>query len=192
MKPSAASTSCFAQLWVSVSDTNSNPSLGLDVDESYSLTDAGLKAGTFVGALRGLETFSALVFQGAVPESFVVLDAPRFPHRGLLIDSSRHFLSVAKILRVVEAMSFAKLNVLHWHLVDAESFPLVVPEAPQLALGAYSNASVYSPSDVVSDCWNVLIGSHFVFKRLRLWHLRTIEAFVSFPRRMCRDTARRG
>jgi hexosaminidase len=141
----SATSSCFGQLSVSVSDND--PHLGLDVDESYALSEAGLKAATFVGALRGLETFSALVSQGSVPPFFAVADAPRFPHRGLLIDSSRHFLSVSKILRVVDAMSFAKLNVLHWHLIDAQSFPLVVLAAPQW--GAYSNSSVYTPNDVV-------------------------------------------
>lgn len=46
-----------------------------------------------------------------------ITDAPRFPHRGLLIDSSRHFLPVRTVYMVIDAMSYAKLNTLHWHLV---------------------------------------------------------------------------
>ena len=76
-------------------------------------------------------------------------DEPRFPHRGLLIDSSRNFLPVPALLRTIEAMAMSKLNVLHWHIVDAPSFPLLLPSAPTLAQrGAYSPAHTYSPDDI--------------------------------------------
>ena len=45
-------------------------------------------------------------------------------------------------------MSYAKLSVLHWHLVDRESFPLVLDSVPELAKGAWSAQEKYSTSDV--------------------------------------------
>ncbi len=74
------------------------------------------------GALHGLESFSQLVTwapRGPV-EYFIpntpisIEDAPRFKWRGALIDSSRHYLSVATILRTIDALSYNKLNILHW------------------------------------------------------------------------------
>ncbi len=147
-----SSQNCFDSLAVTLTDVNPSPSLGMDSDESYVLDSlSGIKANSFVGVLRALETFSSVIDRTslALPAVFSIADAPRFPHRGLLIDSARHFLSVGKILRIIDAMSFTKLNVLHWHLTDAESFPLFVSGAPKLVLGAYSGTAFYSPADVV-------------------------------------------
>jgi hexosaminidase len=41
------------------------------------------------------------------------------------------------------------MTTFHWHIVDSQSFPLVVPGFPELsAFGAYSPASIYSAQDV--------------------------------------------
>ena len=66
-----------------------------------------------------------------------------------MIDSSRHFLPLPVIMLHLDAMAAAKLNVLHWHIVDAVSFPYESTTFPQLSQhGAYSAAEVYSPADV--------------------------------------------
>jgi len=39
--------------------------------------------------------------------------------------------------------------VLHWHVVDSQSFPLEVTEFPELAkTGAYDASSIYKVADV--------------------------------------------
>jgi len=48
-------------------------------------------------------------------------------------------------------MSFNKLNVLHWHALDDNSWPLLSESYPEFAhAGAYCNLlrCMYSPSDV--------------------------------------------
>ena len=47
-----------------------------------------------------------------------IRDQPAFSYRGLMIDSSRHFLPTRLILETIDAMMYNKLNVLHWHIVD--------------------------------------------------------------------------
>jgi Glycosyl hydrolase family 20, catalytic domain len=51
----------------------------------------------------------------------------------------------ADILRTLEAMSYVKASTFHWHIVDSQSFPLVIPEFPELsAKGAYAVRSVHT------------------------------------------------
>jgi hexosaminidase len=108
------------------------------------------------GALRGLETFSQMVgYLGAsfLVNAAMVNDAPRFQHRGALVDSSRHFLALPALQAFVDALAYTKMNVLHWHIVDSQSFPYVSAAFPNLsAAGAYPPVErhTYSQADVVT------------------------------------------
>ena len=43
----------------------------------------------------------------------------------------------------------AQINTFHWHVVDSQSFPLVIPGFADIAeKGAYSASDVYAPEDV--------------------------------------------
>ena len=81
-----------------------------------------------------------------------VSDAPRFAHRGTLIDSARHFLPLDIIISHLDAMEASKLNVLHWHLSDDQAFSVSLPGAPELAAkgGASDGKLVYSRDDVAA------------------------------------------
>ncbi len=140
--------------------------LALRVSENYTLslpsgvgndTVAVLAADTQWGALRGLETFSQLfIWSGrGVPVSYctanaglAVADWPRYPWRGLLIDSARHFLPLSAIFATLEAASFNKINTLHWHIVDDQSWPLFSQQYPNFTAGAYCADCIYSHEDI--------------------------------------------
>lgn len=62
-----------------------------------------------------------------------VQDKPVYAHRGLLIDTSRHYLRVNTIKKIIDGMGHSKLNVLHWHATDSHSFPLQLPRIPEMA-----------------------------------------------------------
>lgn len=78
-----------------------------------------------------------------------IWDTPRFRHRGLLIDTARHYLPVGLIKTHLDAMEMAKLNVLHWHIVDDESFPYASKQVPELSEeGAFDPKAVYTGEDI--------------------------------------------
>lgn len=137
----------------------SHPQLGLD--ESYYLKISGrsveISAETVYGVLHALESFSQLVLFDFTSKQYIVRNAPwvikdepRFPHRGLMIDTSRHFLSLAAIRKLIRSLPYAKINVLHWHIVDSQSFPFESKTHPKLWNGAYSSQERYTQEDVAA------------------------------------------
>jgi hexosaminidase len=110
---------------------------------------------TVFGALRGLETFSQLVdfYSNNIYtiNKCSINDFPRFQYRGFLIDSSRHFLSLSSIYQQIDAMAYNKMNVLHWHIVDDQSFPYSSKIFPLLSeKGSYNPSHRYSFQDIES------------------------------------------
>jgi hexosaminidase len=135
--------------------------LTLGTEESYVLSlqsnDARngvstlIAANTFFGARNGLETLSQLIAYDEDTNSLKTLDratisdGPVFAYRGLLIDTSRNFLPIENIKRVIDGMSYNKLNMLHWHITDTHSFPFYSKSVPEMTkYGAYSKRQIYS------------------------------------------------
>lgn len=93
--------------------------LGPLTNETYRLETSPnkilIEAETVFGILRGLETLRQLLFskkgQLFVKAGVVINDYPRFPFRGLLVDTSRHFLPVELLLRNLDIMEMNKVGV---------------------------------------------------------------------------------
>src|SRR6266481_606832 len=123
-------------------------------DESYildvSTASARLRASTPLGTMHGLQTFLQLV--EVSPNGFAVpvvtiQDQPRFPWRGLMIDSARHFIPLDVIRRNIDGMEAVKMNVLHWHLSENQGFRVESKKYPKLhELG--SDALYYTQDEI--------------------------------------------
>jgi len=120
-------------------DHESKPTQELGEDESYTLdvAPAGAKihAANPLGALHGLQTFLQLI--SVTPDGFAapavhIEDQPRFPWRGLLIDSGRHFIPLEVLKRNLDGMEAVKMNVFHWHISDYQGFRVESHKFPKL------------------------------------------------------------
>ncbi|MEV0807312.1 beta-N-acetylhexosaminidase [Micromonospora sp. NPDC050200] len=115
-------------------------------DEGYRLDvtpgEVRITAGTATGLHHGVQTLrqllptaiespSPVAARWVVPGG-VIVDRPRFPYRGAMLDVSRHFFGVADVLRVIDHLARYKLNHLHLHLTDDQGWRIAVDSWPAL------------------------------------------------------------
>jgi len=139
-------------LHLRIATTNvTHPAITFEVSPTADITDAsgyrltvddgGIKviARTPQGAFYGSVTLWQLLTSAgsthgapAVVAHGVIDDHPRFAWRALLLDSGRHYQSVADIKQLIDWMSLNKLNVLLWHLTEDQGWRLEIPKYPEL------------------------------------------------------------
>ncbi|WP_087017948.1 family 20 glycosylhydrolase [Thaumasiovibrio subtropicus] len=114
-----------ANLIIDVADAPQHPVQNLDANEAYTIDvvdqQITLSSPSPYGAIRGIETLLQLVESTAtgyhIP-AVKIVDEPRFRWRGVSFDTSRHFIEFDVLLRQIDAMASAKMNVFHWHFWD--------------------------------------------------------------------------
>lgn len=78
-----------------------------------------------------------------------IVDSPAYPYRGLLIDTARHYLPVSLLEQQLDVLEWNKMNVLHWHITDSQSWPFESAVFPELSrAGSYCKECVYRVSDI--------------------------------------------
>jgi hexosaminidase len=111
----------------------------LDVTTHGVTIRADQPAGLFAGVqtLRQLlppavETGQRRPGPWTVPGGHIV-DHPRFPYRGAMLDVARHFFSVAQVKRYIDQLAMYKINTLHLHLADDQGWRIMINSWPRLA-----------------------------------------------------------
>jgi hexosaminidase len=134
----------------------SEPVQQLGEDESYRLQvtpeQIVLHAPNPLGILHGLQTLLQLAQvsdQGFVVPALTIEDKPRFPWRGLMIDTGRHFIPLDLLRQNLDLMEATKLNVFHWHLSEDQGFRIESKIYPLLQ--ANGSDGQYYTQDQVRD-----------------------------------------
>lgn len=100
-----------------------------------------IQAATAAGVLHGIQTLRQLLpsqlENDEIAEAIQLLcmtitDRPQFSWRGFMLDVSRHFFTTAEIKQILDWMSYLKLNVFHWHLMDDGGWRMEVKKYPNL------------------------------------------------------------
>merc|ERR1719219_2829943 len=174
-----------ATVYLELSVVSNAMDLELHQDESYTIglnnvngnIVVNILANTFFGARHGLQTLSQLMAYDCMQNSLmvvdkaIIIDKPVFTYRAITLDTSRNFYSIRSLKKMVDAMSYNKLNVLHWHITDTQSFPIFTKRRPQMvAYGAYSPYQVYYPEDIIE-----------LVKYARLRGVRIIPSWMLHP-----------
>ena len=105
-----------------------------------------------VHALATLGQFASTCHHANLP--LLIVDQPAFAYRGILLDTAREFYSADSIKKMIRMLSWSKLNVLHWHFADDQSYGLASEVVPEITESTYpldlNNTHTYSIADVKS------------------------------------------
>ena len=115
----------------------SAPGLG---EEGYRLSVAPdgvrISSSAPAGRFYALQTLRQLG-KGRIP-CMEIEDRPRFPWRGLLFDTCRHFFPVESLKRQLDLLAAHKMNRFHWHLTEDQGWRIQVDAYPKLTrIGAW-------------------------------------------------------
>jgi hexosaminidase len=121
--------------------------------EGYRLRADGeridITAPTAAGLFYGAQTLVQLLYPAAGTEWRVppieITDAPRFAHRGLMLDVARHFFGVETVCALIDRAAALKLNTLHLHLTDDQGWRLRIDAWPRLTEVAASGSANGDP-----------------------------------------------
>jgi len=167
---SASCNGAAGGLTVSFDVASRDSTLQAASNESYALSvtahrnpaqesaSAVIRAPHFAGAILALQTLAQLIAYDPEQGHHLVAvstveDAPAFRHRGVMVDTARHFLPITHLQKTIRAMGMNKMNVMHMHISDTASFPieLFTGKAPKLMEhGAYGPDQYYSAHDITS------------------------------------------
>ena len=95
-----------------------------------------LKANNAHGIFNACQTLVALLDNMKLASSPLpnlhVTDYPDMGHRGIMLDVARNFTKKADLLKLIDILSFYKMNVLHLHLSDDEAWRVEIPGLEEL------------------------------------------------------------
>ena len=135
----------------SFKNSNKAPVLKIRLEQVASLPEEGytlkttidqvlIQASSPTGAFYGVNSFLSLLppvfWKGGVQElvfsQVEIEDAPAFGYRGLFLDVARNFQSKQQVFKLLDLMSFYKLNVFHLNLANDEGWRIEIPGLPEL------------------------------------------------------------
>lgn len=113
----------------------------LKADAGVVEVSSGSDAGLFYGAVSLWQLLTAQPADASSATyiaSGTITDWPRYPWRGLMLDSARHYQSPEFIRKLIDAMALHKLNTFHWHLTDDQGWRIEIRKYPRLTeVGAW-------------------------------------------------------
>ena len=147
-----------------------NSALSTLGSEGYELTVATnsvvIRAPSAAGLFYGVQSLLQLLppqVYAPLPATGVVWtipcvyiqDWPRFPWRGWMLDSVRHFFNKDEVKQFLDAMAMQKLNMFHWHLDDDSGWRLEILKWPLLTqVGAWRTNIMFGLNPRSSTAWD--------------------------------------
>ena len=123
--------------------------------EGYVLTVSAkgitIEGGSSAGVFYGIQTLRKSIVYSQIPAA-VVTDAPRFNWRGMHLDCSRHFFSVAFVKKFIDLLALHNMNRFHWHLTDDQGWRIEIKKWPKLiSVGSQRTGTIIGTNSDIDD-----------------------------------------
>ena len=124
--------------------------------EGYVLTvsknGVTIQGGSAAGVFYGIQTLRKALSEGPILNPVIITDAPRFSWRGMHLDCSRHFFSVAFVKKYIDLLAMHNMNVFHWHLTDDQGWRLEMKRWPKLVtVGSQRSGTIIGTNSDLDD-----------------------------------------
>ena len=143
----------------------------ITISEHNILISGGDYGGVFNGVVTLLqllpeEVFSHSLQLPATIECCTIKDAPRYPHRGFMLDPCRTWMTKEAIMDYIDLLALHKINNLRLHLPDDEAWRLEIKSHPELAeVGGFRGGD--SPIWPRYGKWNERWGGYYTQDDMR-------------------------
>lgn len=130
----------------------------LNITPNYIEIQANSECGLFYGIQTLQQLSSGTILPKRTP-CVTIMDKPRFCHRGFMLDVSRHFFPKEFIFKILDILSYYKINVFHFHLVDTGGWRIESNSHQNL-----TKMTAYRPGENLDD-WRKT-GNRFCLKEV--------------------------
>lgn len=122
------------------------------------------------GVFYGVQTLRKSLPVGAATvvrlPSVKISDSPRFVHRGMMLDCSRHFFPLEFVKRYIDLIAMHNMNVFHWHLSDDQGWRIEIKKYPELTIkGSHRSGTVIGYNTALDD--SIPYGGYYTQEQAR-------------------------
>lgn len=98
--------------------------------------------------------------------SVKISDSPRFVHRDMMLDCSRHFFPLEFVKRYIDLIAMHNMNVFHWHLSDDQGWRIEIKKYPELTIkGSRRSGTVIGYNTALDD--SIPYGGYYTQEQAR-------------------------
>ncbi len=120
-----------------------NEAYRIEVDAQSIRVDGASEAAVFYAIQTLRKAMPVGNYRSVSFAPVTINDAPRFGHRGMMLDVSRHFQPVSFVKKFVDLLALHNLNRFHWHLTEDQGWRIEIESYPKLTeIGAYRDGTV--------------------------------------------------
>ena len=115
--------------------------------EGYQLTVSNtgieIQYSNYQSLCNAMQSLNQLIQNPNTLGGIRISDEPAFAYRGVHLDCSRHFFTIAEVEGFIDQIAKLKFNRFHWHLTDDQGWRIEIKKYPKLtSVGAWRDSTL--------------------------------------------------